>query len=99
MPDHFVVMAEIEVTCVVAADGWLCHVTVAERASETRHSVTLTRTDFQRLAGSGESAESLVRRGFKFLLEREPKESILPSFELPAIGRYFPEFEREIGRG
>ena len=35
---------------------------------------------------------------FEFLLAREPKESILPSFEIPVIGRYFPEFEREIRR-
>ena len=38
----------------------------------------------------------LVRRSFVFLLEREPKESILRSFDLPVIGRYFPDYEREI---
>jgi hypothetical protein len=27
------------------------------------------------------------------LLEREPKEAILRSFDLPLIGRYFPQFE------
>jgi hypothetical protein len=31
-------------------------------------------------------------------LEREPKESILRSFELTVISRYFPEYEREIAR-
>jgi hypothetical protein len=31
-----------------------------------------------------------------FLLEREPKESILGQFDLPVIGRYFPEYERDI---
>jgi hypothetical protein len=36
--------------------------------------------------------------GFEFLLARESKESILRSFALPEIGRYFPEFEREIKR-
>ena len=38
----------------------------------------------------------LVRRSFAFLLEREPKESILRSFDLPEIGRYFPDYERTI---
>ena len=90
-------MTDIDVNCVTAADGWLCQVTVADRGSETRHSVTLTRADFQRLAPSGETPESLVRRSFEFLLAREPKESILKSFALTDIGRYFPEFEREIG--
>ena len=35
---------------------------------------------------------------FEFLLENEPKESILGRFDLPLIGRYFPNFESEIRR-
>jgi hypothetical protein len=90
-------MSDIDVSCVTAADGWLCQVTVADRGSESRHSVTFTRADFQRLALSGESPEDLVRRSFEFLLAREPKETILKSFALSDIGRYFPEYGREIG--
>ena len=30
------------------------------------------------------------------MLDREPKESILRRFDVMAISRYFPEFEREI---
>ena len=89
-------MANIDVSCVTATDGWLCQVTVADHGSESRHSVTFTRADFQRLARSGETPDSLVRRSFEFLLAREPKESILRSFELSTIGRYFPEYEAEI---
>jgi hypothetical protein len=89
-------MANIDVSCVTAANGWLCQVTVREGGSETRHSVTLTRGDFQRLTTSEGTPEGLVRRSFEFLLAREPKESILRSFALPEIGRYFPEYEREI---
>jgi hypothetical protein len=89
-------MANIDVSCVTATDGWLCQVTVADHGSESRHSVTFTRADFQRFASSGESPDGLVRRSFEFLLAREPKESILRSFELPVIARYFPEYEREI---
>ena len=89
-------MAAIDVSCVTAADGWLCQVTVAEAGSETRHSVTLTRSDFQRLTTSGGTPQALIKRSFEFLLAREPKESILRSFALPDIGRYFPEYEREI---
>ena len=90
-------MADIDISCVTATDGWLCHVTVADRGSESRHSVTFTRADFQRLASSGESPDRLTRRSFEFLLAREPKELILKTFELTDIGRYFPEYEREIG--
>ena len=38
--------------------------------------------------------EELVTRSFDFLLEREPASSILKSFELSVIGRYFPEYDR-----
>jgi len=89
-------MPDIDVKCVTAADGWLCQVIVGEAGSETRHSVTLTRSDFQRLTTSGGTPQALIRRSFEFLLAREPKESILRSFALPDIGRYFPEYEREI---
>ena len=92
-------MANIDVSCVTATDGWLCQVTVAGQGSESRHSVTFTRADFQRLARSGETPDSLVRRSFEFLLAHEPKESILRSFELPMIGRYFPDYEAEIKPG
>ena len=40
----------------------------------------------------------LVERSFAFLLEREPRESILRSFDLSVIGRYFPDWERAIRR-
>ena len=93
-------MSDVDVRCVTAADGWLCQVTVAEHGSETRHSVTMTRADFQRLtAGAGETPDGLVRRSFEFLLARESKESILGSFAITDIGRYFPEYERAIASG
>jgi hypothetical protein len=46
--------------------------------------------------GAGRSPEAFVRDCFAFLLEREPTESILSSFDVGVIGRYFPEFERVI---
>lgn len=73
-------------------------VRVREGASESSHCVTLRPVDYQRLAGGKISAEELVRKSFEFLLERESKESILPRFDLTVIGRYFPEFEREMKR-
>jgi len=91
-------MADIDISCVTATDGWLCQVTIADRGSESRHSVTFTRADFHRLAATSEAPEGLVRRSMDFLLEREPKESILNSFTLTDISRYFPEYEREVGR-
>jgi len=34
-----------------------------------------------------------VRESFRFLLEREPKESILREFDLSVIKRYFPDYD------
>jgi hypothetical protein len=58
----------------------------------------MRQTDYARLAGEKIEPEELVRRSFEFLLEREPKESILSRFDLSVINRYFPEYEREIKR-
>ena len=64
--------------------------------TQTTHRVTLRDADRQRLGGKDVSAERLVEESFRFLLEREPNTSILSSFELPVIRRYFPEYEGEI---
>jgi hypothetical protein len=73
-------------------------VRIIEKGSESTHHVSMKQADYARLAGGKIEPEELVRRSFEFLLEREPKESILSRFDLPVIGRYFPEFEREIKR-
>jgi hypothetical protein len=37
-----------------------------------------------------------VEACFTFLLQHEPKEQILPSFDVSQISGYFPDFERAI---
>jgi len=64
--------------------------------TQTTHRVKLRDADRERLGGKDVSAERLVEESFRFLLEREPNTSILSSFELPLIGKYFPQYEREI---
>ena len=54
--------------------------------------------DLARLDPGASDPSDLVRRSFAYLLEREPKESILGAFELTVIGRYFPEWERTVRR-
>ena len=71
-------------------------VRVIEGGSESAHQVTLQTKDCERISGGAAGPEALIRKSFEFLLEREPKESILSRFDLTAIGRYFPEYEREI---
>src|SRR5262249_44348560 len=79
-------------------DGDRFPVTVREGSGQTVHHVTVPPPYLVRLTAGRVAADELVRRSFEFLLEREPKESILESFDLPLIGRYFPEYERELKR-
>jgi len=90
-------MSRIEVTAAVAGDGWDCSVTV-RNGRQTHHRVRVSRADLARLASGASDPVELVQASFAFLLEREPKESILREFDLAVIGRYFPGYEREIGR-
>ena len=73
-------------------------ITVREGKSETRHIVSVEPEYARKLGVRKTSVEDLVRRSFEFLLEREPKESILRRFDLEDISRYFPDYEREIRR-
>lgn len=75
-----------------SGDEW---VVIVKGSDTTRHRVRVSQADLERLA-AGRTTEELLAESFRFLLEREPNTSILASFELPVIGRYFPEFEREI---
>jgi hypothetical protein len=85
-----------EITVRPAGEGHFS-VRVEDGASATEHDVTVSTEDLERL-GAGRTPDAFVRDCFDFLLEREPKESILRSFDVSVIGRYFPEFEREIVR-
>ncbi|MGD8966626.1 MAG: hypothetical protein PVI07_03865 [Anaerolineae bacterium] len=91
-------MAEINVSRSERDDTYELQVTVKQGGSHTRHVVTLKRGDYERLTGGRVSPEELVTESFRFLLEREPKESILRSFDLTVISQYFPGYEREIAR-
>jgi hypothetical protein len=62
----------------------------------SEHTVEVSALDLKRLA-PGASVEDLVLRSFEFLLEREPPSSILRSFALSDIERYFPEYSKVIG--
>ena len=70
-------------------------VTVQGRVSTT-HTVTVAPDYAARQTAGRIANEELVRLSFEFLLEREPNTSILPSFALSVIGRYFPEYESTI---
>jgi hypothetical protein len=81
------------------AEEFVLDVTVRDGSSvETRHRVTMSRGSWEQLTSAQHTPEHCVEAAFRFLLDREPKESILRSFDITAISRYFPEFERELPR-
>jgi hypothetical protein len=92
-------VTEIDVACAAARDGWACSVRVRENGESTEHEVTVRAAEASAHGvGSVDDAERLVSETFRFLLERESKSSILRTFDLDVVRRYFPEYEREIHR-
>lgn len=85
-------MTEIDVETLPQGDGWLCCVTVSDVRGRSEHRVTVAPDDLERFAPGSTDPAGLVRRSFEFLLQREPRTSILPAFELPVIERYFPDY-------
>ena len=69
---------------------------IVEENTTTTHKVTVTPSYYEKLTNKRVTPEVLVEQSFRFLLERESNTSILRSFELSVIGRYFPEYEKTI---
>jgi hypothetical protein len=93
-------VTELEIQCVAAPGGdWTCEVTISRNARPlSTHRVGVRAADLARLDPPARDPHVLVDRSFRFLLEREPPESILRDFDLTVIGRYFPEYEGAIAR-
>ena len=88
MPTIKVSKSEIET-------GWIFEVKVSN-GNSTTHRVNLTREYYEHLPLSDTTPTKLVEGSFRFLLEREPKEMILRTFDLKIISHYFPEYKRRI---
>lgn len=58
--------------------------------------VTVSRVDWERFGAGYRTPEELVHATMRYLLEREPKEQILGTFDLGQIPRYFPSYARDI---
>ena len=93
----------VEVRAQLGGGVWSCQVTVDHGGRRTEHVVTVTGADVERWGRGGGSSrgdvEDLVARSFDFLLRREPASSILTSFDLAVIQRYFPEYDQELRGG
>ena len=88
-------MPTIKVSKSESEAGWIFEVNVSN-GNSTTHRVNLTREYYEHLSLEDVNPSDLVEGSFKFLLEREPKEMILRTFDLKIISHYFPEYERRI---
>jgi hypothetical protein len=84
--------AEIEVS--PRGDGF--RVIVRDPSSSTEHTVSVPDGYLSQLELEGCDRQTLVEESFRFLIEREPKESIMKKFEISVIERFFPEYPDEI---
>ena len=66
----------IEVRRIAEDDPLDFEVVVHEGGSETRHHLTMSRETSNRLAVDEHTPERCLEAAFRFLLDREPKESI-----------------------
>jgi hypothetical protein len=81
----------------VPADPLRFNVTVREDDGETHHEVSMSSETLKKLSGDRHPPEQVIEAAFRFLLDQEPKESILGEFDITVISHYFPDFERRIG--
>ena len=72
-------------------------VTVADRITTT-HKVTVTDESLTDLTDNNVTKTQLLNFSFRFLLEKEPNTSILSSFDINVISKYFSNYRDEVGR-
>ena len=71
---------------------------IVSDTNTTNHSVTVTDETLLDLTDNRVSKTSLLEFSLKFLLDREPNTSILASFDINVISRYFPDYRDEVRR-
>ena len=72
-------------------------VTVADSVTTT-HTVTVTDQSLTDLADDNTTKTELLEFSFNFLLDREPNTSILSSFDINVISKYFSDYRDEVRR-
>ena len=73
--------------------GLTFDVIVRDLRGESRHRVTIEANEAERWAKLGAEPSRCVEAVMRFLLDREPKESIMSAFDMRVVRRYFPEFD------
>jgi hypothetical protein len=88
---------EIHIKTVSTNLGWHFTVTIDDPAGPSFHKVSMDK-DFLTRVGADHHPEKVVKKSFEFLLEKEPKERILPEFDITEISTFYPNFISELNK-
>jgi hypothetical protein len=87
-------MSEPSISVTPRPGGGLVFDVIARDArGESQHRVTIEPDEARRWARLGAEPLRCVEAVMRFLIDREPKESILSAFDMSVVRRYFPEFD------
>jgi hypothetical protein len=73
--------------------GLVFDVIIRDLRGESRYRVTIQADEARRWAKFGVEPSRCVEAAMRFLLDREPKESVSSTFDMGVVRRYFPEFD------
>ena len=76
-------------------NGWDFEVEVQD-ADVHHHHVSLNWSDYDLWSRGKVAPEKVVKAVFRFLLEREPAETIFKRFDCAVVRRYFPEVDKTL---
>ena len=71
---------------------------IVAKTSTTTHTVKVTDQSLTDLTDDNTTKAQLLEFSFNFLLDREPNTSILSSFDINVISKYFPDYIDEVRR-
>ena len=69
---------------------------IVVKTAKTTHAVTVTDQSLTDLTDDNATKAQLLEFSFRFLLEREPNTSILSSFDINVISKYFFDYKDKV---
>jgi hypothetical protein len=72
------------------------NVVVARGDNDHEYNVVLPHEYYNQVSKNECTEEEFIKKAFNFLIDHENPSSILPSFAIPKIEEYFPEFTLKV---
>ena len=87
----------IDVILIAQTEPMEFKVSISNEGKTNYFHVTLTQALFKQICGGNTYIpEHIIESVFQFLLDREPVDYILSSFDIAIVSSYFPEFDQTI---